>query len=911
VAGLRLAVRRLLERWGSASRLPTVLLRGETGTGKGLLARLMHEAGGRAGGPFVSVNCAAIPETLVEAELFGVERGAFTDAREARPGLFQAAHGGTLFLDEIGCVPLPLQAKLLTAVEERSVRRLGSTRAEPLDVWIVAAASEALQSLAAAGGFRRDLYHRLATVELELPPLRERGADILLLAEHFLAVACGHYDLPPKRLSAEARVALMAYAWPGNVRELANQMERLAVLAEGGDVGAANLGPGVTPGPAGVPPAAGGTAPLRDAVDRFERSQILAALEAAGGRLARAAVLLGVPRTTLRYRVRRMGLVGGELGETPDETPPGPARGHGPTATPVAGQPGPAPSRRSLAFLGVTVTRDADEPAEAHEALVRVLDKVRAFGGVCEAVWPGGLVATYGLDGADGAATRALHTALALQKAARREASRGTWGLPLYAGVHVRECTVRDVDGGLATAPRDRDAVLALMRELLEGATANSIVVTAAAAPLVGNRLGLWEAASDAVEAPERTRSIEVVPAARRPSVAVLPFRNLGGGAEDEYVADGLTTEIADGLSRMHWLAVIAPASTLALRSRPATPAQLAAELGVRYLVTGTVRRAGERLRVSAELVDTSDGRLLWAERHDGRVTDLFAFQDTVTACVVNRLELRVHRAEAQRALLKHPESLDAYECALRFLTLVHRFNEVDFTTAGVMIRKAIALDPRYAGACAWHAWWYLLRIGQGWSPDVPADIAEAERMAEAGVQHDPDDALVLAIAGHVASFLVRDYDRALARFERALLVNPNSALAWGLSAATLCYVGEPGTAVPRLEYALRLSPFDPVRFFLYSALAFAEMLLGRHEHAIRWARKSRHENPRFSGNLRLLAACLAHVGRLEEARQIAGEFLAIERGFDLSSFRARWALRDPVALEAHVEDLRRAGVPE
>ena len=167
--------------------VPTVLLYGETGSGKGLVARIIHDSGPRARGSFLDVNCAAIPEALVEAELFGYEAGAFTDARHAKPGLFEAASAGTLFLDEIDALPLPLQGKLLTAIEERAVRRLGGTRREPADIWVISASNADLRGAVGARRFREDLYHRLAVVTVELPPLRERGRDILLLAERFLA----------------------------------------------------------------------------------------------------------------------------------------------------------------------------------------------------------------------------------------------------------------------------------------------------------------------------------------------------------------------------------------------------------------------------------------------------------------------------------------------------------------------------------------------------------------------------------------------------------------------------------------------------------------------------------------------------------------------------------------------------
>ena len=224
IEAVRAQVVKLLERQRDSSRLPPILIQGETGTGKGLLARLIHRGGPRRDGPFVSVNCAAIPETLLEAEMFGFERGAFTDARRAKPGLFQAAHRGTIFLDEVGLLSEPLQAKLLKVLEERTVRRLGSTRDEPVDVWILTATNEDLRSAIAAQRFREDLYHRLAILTLSLPPLRERGGDVLALAEHFLARACADYAVPPRTLSSDARTRLGEHRWPGNVRELANAL---------------------------------------------------------------------------------------------------------------------------------------------------------------------------------------------------------------------------------------------------------------------------------------------------------------------------------------------------------------------------------------------------------------------------------------------------------------------------------------------------------------------------------------------------------------------------------------------------------------------------------------------------------------------------------------------------------------
>src|SRR5712691_561329 len=241
VVHLRAQIGQVVGRMSRGRRVPPILLEGETGTGKNLVASIVHRAGPRRSGRFVDVNCAAIPEGLLEAELFGYERGAFTDARQAKDGLFQCASGGTLFLDEIALLSDALQAKLLKAIEERTVRRLGSTRNEPVDVAIVAATNEDLAAAVRARRFREDLYHRLAVITLRLPPLRERPEDIALLAEHLLAAVCRDYGLPLKSLTPAAHAALRAHRWPGNVRELANVLERAVLLAEGASIGSEEL----------------------------------------------------------------------------------------------------------------------------------------------------------------------------------------------------------------------------------------------------------------------------------------------------------------------------------------------------------------------------------------------------------------------------------------------------------------------------------------------------------------------------------------------------------------------------------------------------------------------------------------------------------------------------------------------
>jgi two-component system response regulator AtoC len=269
--------------------VPTVLLQGETGTGKGLVARVLHESGPRAQGPFVEVNCAAIPEALLEAELFGFEAGAFTDAKRAKPGLWEAASGGILFLDEIDALPVTLQSKLLTVIEAKRVRRLGAVAEHPTDVKLIAASQADLRVRVHEGQFRADLYHRLAVVLVDVPPLRERGADIVLLARHYLQRAAEAYQLHPKRLDPQAEVWLQRYPWPGNVRELGHLMERVTLLHSDPLIGLEMLEELCIPlaQPSAPAPA---RPPEADTEAADEAAQIWHALQQTAGNVARAPV---------------------------------------------------------------------------------------------------------------------------------------------------------------------------------------------------------------------------------------------------------------------------------------------------------------------------------------------------------------------------------------------------------------------------------------------------------------------------------------------------------------------------------------------------------------------------------------------------------------------------------------------
>jgi two-component system, NtrC family, nitrogen regulation response regulator NtrX len=280
-----------------------VLITGENGAGKELVAHAIHALSKRAAGPFVKINCAAIPRDLVESELFGYERGAFTGAMQSKKGRLELADGGTLFLDEVGDLSLEAQAKLLRVIETGEVERVGGTHTAHVDVRIVAATNKELAAALEDGEFRQDLFYRLNVLPLQVPALRERRGDIPLLAEHFLAASCRAEDLPPKRLGAETLALLEDYHWPGNVRELRNLMERVAILVPGEEVGAGDVAPWLESAPGGDE-AAG----LRGEIERREGDAIRRALDAAGGNVTQAAAALGIDRTNLHRKMRKYGI---------------------------------------------------------------------------------------------------------------------------------------------------------------------------------------------------------------------------------------------------------------------------------------------------------------------------------------------------------------------------------------------------------------------------------------------------------------------------------------------------------------------------------------------------------------------------------------------------------------------------
>lgn len=390
-------------------------------------------------------------------------------------------------------------------------------------------------------------------------------------------------------------------------------------------------------------------------------------------------------------------------------------------------------------------------------------------------------------------------------------------------------------------------------------------------------------------------------------SLAVLPFATEGPAA-DAYFGEGVTEEIIATLSLNRALFVIAHGSTLRYRGHDLNPAAVAAELGVRYLVTGRVRRAGSHVRIHVSLIHAADQRVLWQQPFDGVVEDLFAFQADIAAKVAAAAAPQVQDEEVAQARHRPTDSYDAYDCVLRALSGMVKLGAPEFDTAGRMLLRAVELDPGYAQAQAHLAWWYSLRQFDGLSsPDGQEGHLALEHALQA-VRLDGRDAWVLSVAGYMLS-LQKQHDEALDLFEKALALNPSCAAAWARSAATLFYVGRAGEALERLDRAMRLSPFDQHLFWHLTICGGASFVARHYDEAAGWLGKALRLNPGFNGARRLQIAALARTGELAEARALADQLLIDCPGFSVEEF-GRWSPLQRPHLDDLLSALRLAGLP-
>jgi adenylate cyclase len=401
-----------------------------------------------------------------------------------------------------------------------------------------------------------------------------------------------------------------------------------------------------------------------------------------------------------------------------------------------------------------------------------------------------------------------------------------------------------------------------------------------------------------------------LLPLPDKPSVAVLPFQNMSGDPEQEYFADGVVEDIITALSRFKSLFVIARNSSFIYKGKAVDIKQIGRELGVRYVLEGSLRKAANRVRITAQLIDASTGAHLWADRFDGATEDIFEVQDQVTTSVVGAITPTLEQAEIGHAVLKPTNSLDAYDHYMRGLASAYQWTNEATSEALRHYYKAIELDPRFALAYALATCCYAWRKMNGWMTDAASDIAETKRLAERAIQLGQDDAQVLCWSGAALAFVVGEVDAGVALVERALRLNPNLMDAWFSSGLIRLVSGEWNLAVGHFAHAMRLSPFDPLLFLMQRGTATGHFYTGRYDEAAAWSAKSIAENPNYSLTWRVAAASNAFLGRQEQAQKAMARLRQLEPALRIATITSPIAVR-PSDLARMEEGLRKAGLPE
>ena len=396
-----------------------------------------------------------------------------------------------------------------------------------------------------------------------------------------------------------------------------------------------------------------------------------------------------------------------------------------------------------------------------------------------------------------------------------------------------------------------------------------------------------------------------------RPSLAVLPFANMSGDPEQEYFADGITEDIITALSKLRWFFVIARNSSFIYKGKAVDVKRVARELGVRYVLEGSVRKSGNRVRITAQLIDAATGNHIWAERYDSELNDIFDLQDQVTARVVGAIAPKLEQVEIERVTHKPTESLDAYDHYLRGMASLHQFTRESSDEALRLFYKAIELDAGFAAAYGMAAWSFVLRKGNGWMGDRAQEIAEAARLARRAVELGADDVTALAGAGYALVFIAHDLDNGPAVLDRALALSPNHAGALINSGWTKAFLGEPDVAVQHVADAMRLSPLDPMSFRTMGAMAFAHFVAGRYDEASAWAEKALRERAYYLPAIRDLAAAKALSGRDSEAQAAMAHLRELAPTMRVSSVKEWLPFRRPGDLARLEDGLRKAGLPE
>ena len=392
-----------------------------------------------------------------------------------------------------------------------------------------------------------------------------------------------------------------------------------------------------------------------------------------------------------------------------------------------------------------------------------------------------------------------------------------------------------------------------------------------------------------------------------KPSIAVLPFQNMSGDPDQDYFADGMVDEITTALSRFKSLFVIARHSSFTYKGKVVDIKQVGRELGVRYVLEGSVRKAAGKVRIIGQLVDATTGIHLWADRFEGDLSDIFALQDRMTESIVSAIEPKVLQTEIDLAA-RRPNNLSAWDLCLRALPHLHSYTRGGSAEALRLASRALEIDPRYGFAARLAGGCHLLKVSQGWAADPNSETAEGLRLLRLALSIDGNDYFALSMLGRATAFFSGDFDTAREMVDRAVALNPNAAFAWELRGFTFELAGQPEEAIRSFERAIRLSPFDPWLFLRFTGMGIAFIGLGRFDEAVAAAKNALQTNQTYGPAYRCLAAALAHLGRDAEARKTVAQLLEIEPDFRISEYLARsgqWQA------QMFIDGLRKAGLPE
>ena len=427
----------------------------------------------------------------------------------------------------------------------------------------------------------------------------------------------------------------------------------------------------------------------------------------------------------------------------------------------------------------------------------------------------------------------------------------------------------------------------------------------------IARRLRVYRVSSSPVRQPMSAPA--VLPLPDKPSVAVLPFNNMSGDPEQEYFADGMVEEITTALSRLPWLFVIARNSSFAYKGRSIDIKQVARELGVHYVLEGSVRKAGNRVRITGQLIDTASAAHIWADHFDGVLDDVFDLQDQVASSVVGAIEPRLRLSEIGRAVRKQTDSLDAYDLFLRALGNFHKYTEESIGLTVALLKRALAIEPSHAPSAAMIGYCRLLQRRQGWGQVSDAQLAKGLKLARLAIEAGKDDPDALWMGGYVLAVCAGERSTAASIIQRALVLNPNSAYAWSANGWVLSFGGHSDPAVDAFQRAIRLSPLDPLGYTFAGGLALAHLAAGRYEDTTDWAAQSLRDQPRYAIAIRMKVVSFAHLGRLDVARQWLKRLLEIQPGLTIAGWKTTYGATflAPELLDVYVEGLRKAGLPE